>query len=264
MYKIIKMKNILIFLILLSLSSFSQQNTLSVFCDCYKTEKIEDCLKNKYLLNQLSIDSIYDNIPNSVVLVKELNIICPNIINSLLQNNENYDSISEKEKLNVLENIAVKFTFPITKGNNICKVNYDEYGILYNFYFDKVYPDSIYKNGKYKLIKTDSLIVVRKNGVYSNQEICLVTKDEKIINIKYDLEYTLKKKRVGVLISNYSEKYEETFIKPVIDSLYKEYAKQYTKREFKKRFKTQNMRRELSMKIDLVTSYFERSILTYK
>mgnify|MGYP005848669933 CR=1 FL=1 len=153
---------------------------------------------------------------NSIIFLRKLDEECKSISRYGEKLGLAKPDLSMSEKIKIVDEIASSLSFldEKGKGSNSTSIMPHEQGVLYNKYFNKLYPDSLFNEGLYNLQYYDSLIVFDLLPQRFQNKFTLLLTDG--VNITVDLIFVvkLKKENVGYLFKSFRSNYSENLIIP--------------------------------------------------
>lgn len=220
---------ILIFIVSQYCFGYSQNDWQISVCDCYTNldysvpfenlkKQVELCVEKSTKEYKKEFKALYASSNNSLEFLQKIGKFCPEFYEFIARFGLDGEEITDEERLEIIDFIALYFSYPIEKGKtpNVYTIIPTEQAVLYNKYFNQIYPDSIFNEGTHIIPYYDSLIVFDLFPKWFETSISLKLSDNS--EPKLDLTYVikLKKDKIGYLLKSFRYSYDKTMLLPEV------------------------------------------------
>ena len=210
-------------------STFGQTNLrkfTETICDCFQDsnfdskeqtdELITQCILNKKELIGGDLEKFFSTPSDQIELIKMLGSNCEAFIEYITAAYYEDQNLTDKEYTEIIYKLLEYFGHTSEPGKlpNSITLSSFQAGIRYNIFLNKIYPDTVYKEGFHLLQPHDSLIIFEIKDIPIEQSLDVLTKDGLVVNINHYLRFSPKPDSIGVIFEIFGSNYLDTFIIP--------------------------------------------------
>ncbi len=238
---------IILILFALSFGSYSQVNLTRIsneFCECFDEANkkksnenheliLKKCIDQKKADYENDLNKLLDSPENQIEFIKVLGSNCVAFIEYYTRNLNMEQDLSDEEYTENIYLILDYFSSASEKGKlpKSVSLSFSEVGILYNIYLNKVYPDSIYREGFHIIQPHDSIIVFDIGHQNEIIEMEILLKDNSNIAIEEVIWFSPKSDSIGQLYKTIGYSYIKRYVIPIVRQATRSVFSSFTSKE---------------------------------